>query len=73
VVNDAKHNRIVLDNPFVHYARLTPHALAAALESVLATPDFPALSKAAAASVRSASWDDAGAAVERAFRRGLQG
>lgn len=72
VVNDAKHNRIVLDNSFVHYARLTPHALASALESVLATPDFPALSRAAAASVRSASWDDAGAAVERVFRRGLQ-
>ena len=71
VVNDAEHNRIVLDNPFVHYARLTPHALASALESVLTTPDFPALSRDAAASVRSASWDDAGAAVERIFRRGL--
>jgi len=71
VVNDAGHNRIVLDNPFVHYAALTPHALAAALEAVRATEDFPALSRAAAASVRSASWDDAGAAVERIFRRGL--
>ena len=72
VVNDAEHNRIVLDNPFVHYARLTPHALAAALEAVRATEDFPSLARAAAASVRSASWDDAGAAVERIFRRGLQ-
>jgi hypothetical protein len=62
----------VLDNPFVHYAALTPHALASALEAVGATEDFPALARAAAASVRSASWDDAGAAVDRIFRRGLQ-
>ncbi len=69
VVNDAEHNRIVLDNAFVHYADLTPHALADALEAVLDTPDFASLSRSASASVRSQSWDDAATAVETALRR----
>jgi len=71
VVNDAEHNRIVLDNPFVRYAPLTPQALAAALEAVVATSDFDALSEQASRSVRSASWQSAAQSVEAAFRRAL--
>ena len=63
VVNDAVHNRMVLDNAFVRYAAPTPQALAAELESVITTRDFGALSRAAAASVRLKSWDEAGATV----------
>ena len=46
VVNDADHNRMVLDNPHVRYAAPTPHSLAAALEAVVNMPDFEAVSKA---------------------------
>jgi O-antigen biosynthesis protein len=72
VVNDAVHNRMVLDNPFVRYASVYPEALASELESLVTIHDFDSLSRAAAASVRSASWDDAGATVDAAFRRALR-
>ncbi|THK39041.1 glycosyltransferase family 1 protein [Ensifer sp. MPMI2T] len=72
VVNDADHNRMVLDNSHIHYAPATPHSLAAALEAVVTMADFEAASKQGAESVVSASWDDAGAAVDAVFRRALQ-
>jgi O-antigen biosynthesis protein len=72
IVNDAPHNRIVLDNDFVRYVPPYPQALAAELEALLLTSDFDALSRAAAASVRSATWDDAGAQVDGIFRRVLK-
>lgn len=71
VVNEAEHNRLVLDNPFVRYAPPDPHALARALEDLVAMADFEAHSAAAAASVHGADWDDAGAAVDAAFRRAI--
>jgi O-antigen biosynthesis protein len=71
VVNDAVHNRIVLDNPFVRYAPAYPQALASELETVVATPDFDSLSRAAAASVRGTTWDDAGATVDAILRQAL--
>lgn len=69
IINDAEHNRIVLDNPFVRYTLPTPHALAAALEDLMQTADFSALSRMAAESVKSTTWDNAGAAVDAAFKR----
>jgi hypothetical protein len=72
VVNDAEHNRIVLDNSFVRYARATPHALADALCEVVSTKNFPALAASASASVSAASWDEAGRVVEEAMRRSMQ-
>jgi len=72
VVNDAVHNRIVLDNPFVRYAPPYPTALASELEALIMTRDFDSLSRAAALSVHTASWDDAGAKVDAIFRRALQ-
>jgi glycosyltransferase involved in cell wall biosynthesis len=71
VVNDAEHNRIVLNNPYVHYAAPHPNALAQALESLVAMPDLEKFSFAAAESVRSATWDDAGATVDAIVRRVL--
>ncbi|MCW2341652.1 hypothetical protein M2235_002460 [Bradyrhizobium japonicum] len=71
VVNDAEHNRIVLDNPYVRYTSPTPHALASALEDLMQMADFNALSQIAAESVKSTTWDDAAAAVDAAFRRAL--
>jgi hypothetical protein len=71
VVNDAEHNRMVLDNPFIRYAEAYPQALANELSSLVRQPDFASLSKAAATSVRSTSWDDAGATVDAIFRRAL--
>lgn len=72
IVNDADHNRIVLDNPHVRYADPTPHALAATMERVVTMPDFETASRHAAESVLSTSWDAAGAAVDAAFRRALK-
>ena len=69
VVNDAEQNRVVLDNPFVRYVPPTPHALAAALDEVVATKDFAALAASASASVSSASWEAAGAVVQQCIRR----
>jgi hypothetical protein len=71
VVNEAKHNHIVLDNPFVHYAAPTPHGLADALHVVVSTEDFGALAASASASVSSMSWDAAGMMVEQCLRRHL--
>ncbi|MBH5398264.1 glycosyltransferase family 1 protein [Bradyrhizobium sp. CNPSo 4010] len=72
VVNDAEHNRIVLDNRFVSYARPTPHALADALGAIVATPDLAGLAASASDSVSSVSWEEAGRTVERSIRHSLQ-
>lgn len=71
VVNEAEHNRIVLDNPFVRYALPTPHALADALSEIVTTKNFAALATAASESVAFASWDEAGHVVEQAIHRAL--
>lgn len=71
VVNDAEHNRIVLDNDHVRYAQPDPHALARALGDLVTDPTHRQLAERAAASVTGASWDDAGAAVEAALLRAL--
>jgi O-antigen biosynthesis protein len=71
VVNDAAHNRIVLNNSFVRYAPAYPLALASELERLVTTPDFDSLSQSAAASVSSTTWDDAGAQVDGIFQKTL--
>jgi hypothetical protein len=72
VVNDAVQNRTVLDNPFVRYAPPCPQALASELEALVTTSDFASLSRAAAASVRLATWDDAGATVASILQTTLE-
>jgi glycosyltransferase involved in cell wall biosynthesis len=71
VVNDAEHNRVVLDNDHVAYAPATPFELADALCALVERPRAvrQAAAEAAAASVQGISWEDAGAAVERVVRR----
>ena len=70
VVNDAEHNRVVLDNDRVAYAPATPFELAEALCALVERPvaERTAAAHAAAASVHGASWDEAGASVERIVR-----
>ncbi len=70
VVNDAEQNRLVLDNPQVVYAPATPFDLANALCALVERPaaERRVAAEAAAASVGGASWDDAGAVVERVVR-----
>jgi glycosyltransferase involved in cell wall biosynthesis len=65
VVNDAEQNRIVLDNEHVAYAPATPFEIAEALCAIVERPvsERAAAAEAAAASVRGASWADAGATV----------
>jgi glycosyltransferase involved in cell wall biosynthesis len=69
VVNDAPHNRRVLDNPQVRYAEATPAALAGALEDVVASPASSLLAQSASEGVRTASWSEAGANVDAIIRR----
>lgn len=71
IVNDAEHNRMVLDNPYVQYASPTPAELVGALESVMCRRDFEILSARGAASVISTSWEISGAAVDAILRRAL--
>jgi glycosyltransferase involved in cell wall biosynthesis len=70
VVNDADHNRLVLDNDHVVYAGATPFELAGALSRVVerSVAERDVAARQAAASVQGSSWDDAGAAVERIVR-----
>jgi hypothetical protein len=72
IVNDAAHNRLVLDNPFVRYVPAYPQALATELDALVSLRDFDSLSQDAARSVRSATWEDAGAAVDTIFRQSLR-
>lgn len=67
VVNDAEHNRVVLDNHRVSYARATPFALAEALSRLVSRSrgERVAAAREAAASVDSISWEESGAQVER--------
>ncbi len=67
VVNDAAHNRIVLDNDQVEYAPATPFELAEALSRLVSrTPEArKAAAEAAASSVDSISWQESGGQVER--------
>ena len=71
VVNDAEHNRVVLNNSFVRYALSTPHALADALSDVVSTDNFAALAASASSSVSSASWEEAAQNVATALRRSV--
>jgi hypothetical protein len=75
VVNDAEHNRIVLDNLHVVYAAPTPFELAGALCRAVERPpaERARAARSAAASVRSRSWEEAGATVEAVVRRVVQG
>jgi glycosyltransferase involved in cell wall biosynthesis len=74
VVNDAEHNRVVLDNRHVVYAEGTPFALAEALSELVERPppERVAAAAKAAASVASRSWEDAGARVETIVRAAVQ-
>jgi glycosyltransferase involved in cell wall biosynthesis len=70
VVNDAEHNRVVLDNDHVAYATATPFGLAEALSRLVSRSpqERIAAAAAAAASVDSISWAESGAQVERILR-----
>jgi glycosyltransferase involved in cell wall biosynthesis len=71
VVNEAEHNRIVLDNQYVRYAAPNPHALASELEAIVNMSEFDSHSIAAASSVQSANWGDAGYQVDAILRKAL--
>jgi glycosyltransferase involved in cell wall biosynthesis len=72
VVNDAPHNRMVLDLDTVAWSPPSPYALAATLGRLVerSDADRAAAAWAAADSVRGApAWADAGATVEQVVRR----
>lgn len=71
VVNDAVHNRAVLQNPHVRWSGLTPAALAQALQDVVEDPAQQQHALAAAASVQDIPWSVAGAQLEHVLRREL--
>lgn len=67
VVNDAEHNRVVLDNDHVAYSPGTPFELADTLARLVRAPleERTAAAAAAAASVQGQSWDDAAQVIVR--------
>ncbi len=67
LVNDAEHNRIVLDNAHVAYAPATPFEIAHALGALVGRPaqERAAAASAAAASVDDLTWDEALGSVVR--------
>jgi hypothetical protein len=71
IVNDAVHNRMVLNSPLVRYVPPYPQALAYGMLDVVDNPDFDSLSQTASASVQSTSWESAGTMVDAIFRRTL--
>ncbi len=71
VVNDAEHNRIVLDNDHVAYVEPTPHTIADCLSRLVESEDFASIAAKASASVEGSSWDESAATVERILRREL--
>jgi glycosyltransferase involved in cell wall biosynthesis len=75
VVNDAEHNRIVLDNEFVMYAPATPFDLADALASLIERPaaERHRAAVAASRSVSGASWDSAAAEIVRIVQSAVFG
>jgi hypothetical protein len=73
VVNDAKHNRRVLDNPYVVWSTPTPSGLAEALARGYAAAGDGTAPALAAASVQGASWAVAAGVVRRAIERVVRG
>jgi len=71
VVNDAEHNRLVLDNENVVYTPATPFHLADALNALVRrpAPERVIAARAAAESVRLTTWAQAGAQFEQAVCR----
>ena len=58
VVNDTVQVRIDLNNPFVRYTPAYPSALASELEAIVDARDFESVSRAAADSVHTRTWDE---------------
>ncbi len=75
VVNGAQHNRVVLDNEHVSYARATPFDLSAALGDLVSRPvaERAAVAAEATASVAGAGWSTAGGQVEQAIAGAVAG
>ena len=63
VVNDGANNRMVSDNPYIHYVPPTPQSLADELVRLVEREDLPQYAAAAAESVTGDDWADAGAKV----------
>lgn len=64
VVNDGPNNRLVSNNPFIHYSKESdPISLAKALSTVVQNKDLPFYAKKASVSVKNNNWDDAGSVV----------
>lgn len=60
VVNDGMNNRLVSDNPFIHYVTPAPQAIADELVALVEQPDLPDYAQRASESVAGITWDDAG-------------
>jgi WsaF, C-terminal domain len=67
LLNDAEHNRVVLDNAHVAYAQPTPYALASALRDLTrrSPRSIDQAAGQAAQSIRHASWRQASTRVEQ--------
>lgn len=57
VVNDGENNRLVSNNPFIHYTEPSPTSLAKALSDVVGRKDLGEYAKKASESTSDATWD----------------
>jgi hypothetical protein len=71
VVNEAVHNRRVLDNDHIRYATPDPHSLAQALGAVIDNPHADSAARAASHSVTTRRWSEAGDTVCGVLEREL--
>lgn len=63
VVNDGPNNRMVSDNPFIHYVAPTPQALADEMVRLVERADLPQYARKASESVQGLDWAEAGRKV----------
>lgn len=71
VVNDGPNNRLVSDNPYIHYTDASPAALANAMVQVVDREDQMAYAKKASASVHGGGWQEAKEIVVGVLEREL--
>lgn len=60
VVNEGDNNRLVSNNPYIHYSPNNPSSMADALAEVVSRKDLVEHAEKASKSVRGATWDSAG-------------
>lgn len=73
VVNDAPNNRMVTDNPYIHYVGSTPKSLAQGLARAVDEARQGRVATEMAESVRTLTWERSGEQFVTSFERAMRG